>query len=60
MAKQKKAVRPSSRKAKAAVRLGRSAVTGKFVLEPVEKRGGSVSVEEFRKTIRTVLAVEKV
>lgn len=59
MTKQAKSGGAPIKKAKPAIRLGRSAVTGRFVLEPAKKAGGSVSVEEFRKTIRTVLHGEK-
>jgi len=41
------------------VKLGRSAVTGKFVLKPVAKRGGSVSQHKMREVTRTVLAQKK-
>lgn len=59
MAKQAKAARAPAKKVGTSVRLGRSAITGKFVLAPAKKRGGSVSVEKFRKIIRTVLDSEK-
>jgi hypothetical protein len=60
MAKQAKTARPAAaKKSEPPVRLGRSAITGRFVLEPAKKGGGSVSVEELRRIIRNVLASEK-
>ena len=42
-----------------AVKLGRSAVTGKFVLTPAGKGGGRVSTERAREVMRNVLAPKR-
>lgn len=44
---------------KAPEKLGRSALTGKFVLRPAGKAGGSVSTTKMREMVRTVLAENK-
>lgn len=38
------------------VKLGRSAVTGKYVLKPATKGGGSVSSDRVREVTRSVLS----
>lgn len=47
--------RIASKTKSGATRIGRSPLTGKFVLAPVSKKG-SRSMEEVRKVVATVLA----
>ncbi|GAM96524.1 hypothetical protein U91I_00143 [alpha proteobacterium U9-1i] len=41
------------------VKLGRSAVTGKYVLKPAAKGVGSVSTQKMREVTRSVLSQKK-
>jgi hypothetical protein len=49
---------PSRKTTRSAQALGRSAATGMFVLKPASK-GGSVSLSDVRKAVRTIRAGKK-